>query len=108
MRRSRLIMLLGVTALFAAWGTARVVDSWRYRASLKQAKARLDSGSPSEARRLLAESAARWPGEGEVSSCSVPASKPSVAPTPPKQPGRACRPIRPLPGTRPCSASGCY
>jgi tetratricopeptide (TPR) repeat protein len=66
MRRSRRVMLLGVTTLFAAWGTARVVDSWRYQASLKQAKARLDSGSPYEARRLLAESAARWPGDGEV------------------------------------------
>jgi len=59
-------MLLGVTALFAAWGTARGVDSWRYRACLEQAKARIASGSPAAARRLLAESAARWPGEGEL------------------------------------------
>ena len=47
-------------------GELRIVDSWRYQASLKQAKARLDSGSTYEARRLLAESAARWPGDGEV------------------------------------------
>ena len=66
MRRRRLFVLLGVAAILAAWGTARGIDSWRYRASLEQAKARLASGSPAEARRLLAESAARWPGEGEV------------------------------------------
>jgi len=47
-------------------GIARGVDSWRYRASLEQAKARIASGSPAEAWRLLAESAARWPKEGEL------------------------------------------
>src|SRR5271165_3480572 len=66
MRRRRLVVLLGVALVFAAWGTARAVDSWRYRASLDQAKARIAAGSPAEARRLLAESAARWPKEGEL------------------------------------------
>ena len=66
MRRRRLFVLLGAAAILAAWGTARGIDSWRYRASLEQAKARIASRSPAEARRLLAESAARWPGEGEV------------------------------------------
>ncbi len=66
MRQRRWVVILGVVSVFVVWGTARLVNSWRYRASLKQAKARLDSGSVAEARRLLAESAARWPGEGEV------------------------------------------
>jgi enediyne biosynthesis protein E4 len=83
MRRSRLIILLGVIALVAAWGMARGVDSWRYRASLKQAKARLDSGSTYEARRLLAESAARWPAEGEVTfllgACEQALGRPDAA-----------------------------
>ena len=57
MRRRRLFMLLGVVALFAAWGTARGVDSWRYRTNLEQAKRWIESGSPAEARRLLSESA---------------------------------------------------
>jgi tetratricopeptide (TPR) repeat protein len=59
-------MLLGIIALFAAWGTARGVDSWRYRAVLEKAKARIASGSPTEARRVLAEATARWPGAGEL------------------------------------------
>ena len=66
MRRRRLVMLLGIIALFAAWGTARGVDSWRYRAVLEKAKARIASGSPTEARRVLAEATARWPGAGEL------------------------------------------
>ena len=66
MSRRWLLVILGVALVFASWGTARVVDSWRYRASLEQAKGRIASGLPHEARRLLAESAARWPGEGEV------------------------------------------
>src|SRR5207244_709747 len=35
-------------------------------ASLEQAKARIAAGSPADARRLLADAAARWPGQGEV------------------------------------------
>ncbi len=61
-----LLVILGVALVFAIWESWRVVDSWRYRASLERAKARIASGSPHEARRLLTESAARWPGEGEV------------------------------------------
>ena len=66
MRRRALVVILGVALVFATWRTARVVDSWRYRTSLEQAKAWITSGSPAEARGLLAESAARWPREGEV------------------------------------------
>ena len=83
MRRRRLVVILGVALVLAAWGTARVVDSWRYRASLEQAKARIDSGSPAEARRLLAESAARWPREGEVTfllgACEQALGRPDAA-----------------------------
>ena len=82
MRRRRLVVLLGVALVFAAWGTARGVDSWRYRASLEQAKARIASGSPAEARRLLAESAARWPGEGEA---EVPARGLRASPRSPRR-----------------------
>ena len=76
-------MLLGVVALFAAWGTARGVDSWRYRTNLEQAKAWIASGSPAEARRLLAESAARWPKEGEMTfllgACEQALGRPDAA-----------------------------
>jgi thioredoxin-like negative regulator of GroEL len=66
MQRRRLVLILGAALVPATWGVARVVDSWRYRANLQQAKARIDAGSPAEARRLLAEAVARWPREGEV------------------------------------------
>ena len=66
MRRRPLVAILGVALVFAIWGTARVVDSWRYRASLERAKTLIASRSPALARRLLAESALRWPQEGEV------------------------------------------
>jgi tetratricopeptide (TPR) repeat protein len=66
MRRRRLLVVLGIGLVSAAWGTARGVDSWRYRTNLEQAKARIASGSPADARRLLADSATRWPGKGEV------------------------------------------
>ena len=127
MRRSRWVMLLGVIALFAAWGTARVVDSWRYQASLKQAKDRLDSGSPYEARRVLAESAARWPGEGEVEfllgACEQALGRPDAAACSlvaradrfalcrarghaPRPPVTEARPVRRGRGTAPRSPSG--
>jgi tetratricopeptide (TPR) repeat protein len=83
MRRRRLAVILGVVLALAAWGTARAIDSWRYRASLAQAKARLDAGSIAEARRLLAEAVARWPGEGEVrfllGACEQALGRPDVA-----------------------------
>jgi tetratricopeptide (TPR) repeat protein len=66
MRRRWLLVIPGVALGFATWGILRVVDSWRYRASLAQAKAQIASGSPYGARRLLVESVARWPGEGEL------------------------------------------
>jgi tetratricopeptide (TPR) repeat protein len=66
MRRRWLLVVAGIAAAAAAWGTARAVDSWRVRSVLEQAKRRLDARSPAEARRLLADAAARWPGEGEV------------------------------------------
>ena len=66
MRRKRLVLLIGLIALLAAWGTARAVDSWRYRASLEKVKTRIASGSPAEARRLLVEATAQWPREGEL------------------------------------------
>jgi tetratricopeptide (TPR) repeat protein len=66
MRWRRLLGILGVALVLATWGAVRTIDSWRYRASLEQAKARIASGLVAEARRLLAESVARWPGEGEV------------------------------------------
>ena len=46
MRRRPLVAILGVSLVVATWGTARLVDSWRYRASLERAKARIASGSP--------------------------------------------------------------
>jgi thioredoxin-like negative regulator of GroEL len=66
MRRRLLVAILGVTVVGGAWGAVRWVDSWRYRKSLEQAKARIASGLPTEARRLLAEAVLRWPAEGEV------------------------------------------
>src|SRR5262245_28681961 len=65
-RRRQLLALAGVLLALAAWGTARGVDTWRYRAALEQAKARIAAGSRAEGQRLLAASAARWPGQGEV------------------------------------------
>ena len=83
MRRRRLVVILGIALIFATWGTARVIDSWRYRASLKQAKARIDAGSVAEARRLLVESVARWPGEGEATfllgACEQALGRPDAA-----------------------------
>ncbi len=66
MRRRWLLGVAGIALAMAAWGTMRVVDSWRVKSILDQAKRRLDAGSPAAARRLLADAAARWPGEGEV------------------------------------------
>ncbi len=83
MRRRPLVILLGVIALFAAWGTARGVDSWRFRTNLEQAKAWIASGSTVLARQLLAESAARWPGEGELTfllgACEQALGRPDAA-----------------------------
>ena len=66
MRRRPLVSIVCVALVVATWATARVVDTWRYRASLERAKALIGSGSPVKARRLLAESVARWPKEGEM------------------------------------------
>src|SRR5262245_40079516 len=83
MRRRRLVAILAVTLVFATWGSARLVGAWRLRASLEQAKALIASGSPAEARRLLAESALRWPGAGEVKfllgACEQALGRPDVA-----------------------------
>jgi len=83
MRRRRLLVVLGIALVLAVWGTARGVDSWCYRANLKQAKARIAAGSPADARRLLADSAARWPGEGEVAfllgACEQALGRPEAA-----------------------------
>jgi thioredoxin-like negative regulator of GroEL len=61
-----MMVTLAVVLLFGAWGTARVVDTWRYRASIERAKAQIAAGRAAEARQLLADSAARWPGDGEA------------------------------------------
>jgi len=83
MRRRRLVVILGVVLVSGTWGTARVVDSWCYRANLEQAKARIASGAPGEARRLLVESAARWPREGELKfllgACEQALGRPNAA-----------------------------
>src|SRR5271166_5357302 len=83
MRRKRLVMLVGLIALLAAWRTARAVDSWRYRASLEKVKARIASGSPAEARRLLVEATAQWPREGELQfllgACEQALGRPAAA-----------------------------
>src|SRR6516225_6613215 len=82
-RRPLVIVLLGVGLVCAMWATARAVDSWRYRARLEQAKARIASGSPAEARRLLAEAEARWPREGELTflpgACEQALGRPEAA-----------------------------
>ena len=66
MRRRPLVSIVCVALVVATWATARVVDTWRYHASLERAKALIGSGSPVKARRLLADAASRWPGQGEV------------------------------------------
>ena len=66
MRRRPLVSIVCVALVVATWATARVVDTWRYHASLERAKALIGSGSPVKARRLLAKSVARWPKEGEM------------------------------------------
>jgi thioredoxin-like negative regulator of GroEL len=77
------VVILGAGLASAAWGTARAVDSWRYRASLERAKARIASGSPAEARRLLAEAETRWPREGELTfllgACEQALGRPDAA-----------------------------
>jgi enediyne biosynthesis protein E4 len=83
MSRRWLLVILGVALVLAIWGTARVVDSWRYRASLERAKARIAARLPHEARRLLTEAAARWPGEGEarflLGACEQALGRPDAA-----------------------------
>src|SRR5579883_2158370 len=83
MRRRGLVVILGVASVLATWGTVRAVDSWRYRASLEQAKARIASGSVAAARRVLAAAAARWPGDGEVTfllgACEQALGRPDAA-----------------------------
>jgi tetratricopeptide (TPR) repeat protein len=66
LRRRGLAAALCAALVFAAWGTARGVDYWRYRSSIGRAKARIAAGSTTGARRLLVEAAARWPGDGEA------------------------------------------
>ena len=83
MRRRLLVVILGVALALAAWATVRVVDSRLYRAALEQAKASIAAGSPVLARRLLAESAARWPREGELTyllgACELALGRPDAA-----------------------------
>jgi tetratricopeptide (TPR) repeat protein len=83
MRRRGLIVLLCVGLVLAAWGTARGVDFWRYRSSIEQAKARIAAGSPADARQILAQAAARWPGRGEaeflLGACEQALGRPEAA-----------------------------
>jgi tetratricopeptide (TPR) repeat protein len=83
MRRRLLVVILGVGVVCATWVTARIVDSWLYRASLQEAKARIASGAPAEARRLLVEALARWPEEGELTfllgACEQALGRPDAA-----------------------------
>jgi tetratricopeptide (TPR) repeat protein len=83
MRRRWLLVATGIALAMGAWETARVVDSWRVRSVLERAKACLDSRSPAAARRLLADAAARWPGEGEVTfllgACEQALGRPDAA-----------------------------
>src|SRR5262245_56202628 len=85
MRRRWLLAVAGIALMAAAWEAARFVDSWRIRSILEQAKRRLDARSPAEARRLLADAAARWPGEGEVEfllgACEQALGRPDAAET---------------------------
>ena len=59
MRRRWLLGVPGIALTLSAWATKWVVDSWRIHSILEQAKKRLDARSPAEARRLLADAAAR-------------------------------------------------
>jgi tetratricopeptide (TPR) repeat protein len=83
MRLRRIVILLCFALVLAAWGTARAVDHWRYRSSIEQAKARIASGSPADARRLLAQAAERWPGAGEaeflLGACEQALGRPDAA-----------------------------
>ncbi len=83
MRRRRFVVLLCVALVLAAWGTARGIDYWRYRSSIEQAKARIDKGLPADARRLLSQAAARWPGQGEaeflLGACEQALGRPDAA-----------------------------
>src|SRR5579883_32861 len=83
MRRRRRLGFIGIALALAAWGTARAVDSWRIRSVLEEAKRRLDARAPAEARRLLADAAARWPAEGEIAfllgACEQALGRPGAA-----------------------------
>src|SRR6516225_10178612 len=83
MSRRQMMVTLAVVLLFGAWGTARVVDTWRYRASIERAKAQIAAGRAAEARQLLADSAARWPGDGEATfllgACEQALGRPDAA-----------------------------
>ncbi len=64
--RAGALLVLGLVAAPAAWWGSRAYASWRVEADLKAAKAAIAAGSTGTARRLLAEAAARRPGQGEV------------------------------------------
>ena len=57
---------LAIVAAYAVWASARTLDSRHLQSSLRAAKDAIAARSPGAARRLLAEAASRWPGEGEV------------------------------------------
>ena len=59
-------LVLGIIAAFAVWVSARSVDSWRLRSSVKAAKAAIAARSTRKAHRLLSEISAKWPGVDEV------------------------------------------
>jgi enediyne biosynthesis protein E4 len=60
------VVPLAIIAAYAAWASARSLDSMRLQSSLKEAKDAIAARSPGAARRVLAEAAARWPGDGEI------------------------------------------
>jgi tetratricopeptide (TPR) repeat protein len=83
MRARRLGAILCASVMFAAWGTARAVDHWRYRSSIERAKTRIAAGSPAEAKRLLSHAAPLWPGQGEaeflLGACEQALGRPAAA-----------------------------
>jgi len=101
MRRHLLLAFLGIAVMLAVWGNARGIDSWRHRTRLYQARARIPAGLPAAARQLLADSAARWSGDGEVAfllgSCEQVLGRPEAA----EGRGRVCCRTRTTRGTRP-------
>ena len=66
MRRRVWTLAIGLAAVFAAWFTVRAVESWRFKAELRQAQLDLSARRFGPARARLSRLAQRWPDHGEV------------------------------------------